>query len=155
SVPQVHFERNLVPALPSLLVVLAVVVVELVVRWSVAGTRLRTAAVVVIVLLLCWPAVLAVRATRASLIDSRAGARAWIAEHIRPQSEIFLDAYSPWVDPAAYRVTANAPLLTPEKFRGPRPDAIVITQKGLGRILLGASKRPSAVAQFEKLQAAA
>src|SRR5262249_45894905 len=105
--------------------------------------------------LLCWPAVLAVRDARDATQDYRSGARAWIAQHIRPQSEIFLDAYSPWVDPTVYRVSATAPLLTPEKSKGPRPDAVVITQRGLGRILSGASKRPSAVAQFEKLRAEA
>jgi hypothetical protein len=156
STPIVRFERNLVPVLPSLLVVVAVVIVELVNRWTMSpsATTWRIATRGAVVLLLCWPAVLAVRDARASLRDDRARAREWVARNMPAHSEIVLDAYSPWVDPKRYRVRGDTTPLNFGAMLSPAPDAdaVVVTQLGFGRYLSGGSRDNREVAIFEQLQ---
>jgi 4-amino-4-deoxy-L-arabinose transferase-like glycosyltransferase len=159
SVPKVRFERNLTPLLPALLVVAAIVGVECFERVRTAmhdAPLVKVAGVLAALAVVAWPAVFAIRQTNDALTDYKASARTWIQQHVPPQSHVVLDGYSPWLDPAQYKLTAS-PLVLRDlaKVRPTDPDAIVVTQNGSGRYLSGYDRSQTVVDNLASLKATA
>jgi hypothetical protein len=128
----VHFERNLMPALPALLAVAAVVAAEVARRIATNRNVSYQAAVVVItVVITAWPAFLATRDSVRATHDPRAEARAWIETNIPPKSRILVESYSPYVNRVRYQVVPvgstllGRPASVPEEI-----DAAIITGRG-------------------------
>ena len=140
----VRFERNLVPLVPTLLVVAAVGGVALV-EWVAGSGTGRIAAVGLVALFLAWPLVFAIRDARAATRDTRASARTWIDRHLPARARIAVDAYAPWVDPARHRpVPLGFSVVDRRSVERASPDAVVITANGSGRFLAGESERAAA-----------
>jgi 4-amino-4-deoxy-L-arabinose transferase-like glycosyltransferase len=159
SLPKVRFERNLTPLLPALLVIAAIVGVECFERARTAlhdAPVVRIAGAIAAIIVVAWPAVFAIRQTNDALTDYKAAARTWIQQHVPAQSRVVLDGYSPWLDPAQYKLTAS-PLVLRDlaKVRPTDPDAIVVTQNGSGRYLSGYDRDRSVVENLASLESTA
>jgi 4-amino-4-deoxy-L-arabinose transferase-like glycosyltransferase len=132
SAPVVHFERNLMPVLPALLAVAAVVASEAARRIATERNVSFPAVVVVIALLVAaWPAFFALRDSVKATHDPRTEARAWIETNVPPKSRIMVESYSPYVNPGRYRVVVvGSTLLSRQERVGLDLDAAIITSRG-------------------------
>jgi hypothetical protein len=137
--PVVRFERNLVPLLPSLLVLAALGVQEIYDRvrgWDMKFALPLIAALFAVVMV--WVASLDVRDAAAALRDPRAGARAWVQSHVAAGGKVVVDGYGPWVSPRRYQVYAAIPNLNRpigSWIELANPDAVVFTEGGSGQFL--------------------
>jgi hypothetical protein len=99
----VHFDRNLVPMLPPLLVLCALGLMAAL--GFVPNGRARMGLCGAVALLLCVQPIGSI----AELIDVRrtnfhAEAEQWVASHLRAKSRVAEEAYGPWIDPRRFRV---------------------------------------------------
>lgn len=101
---EVHFSRNLLPLLPSLLV-LCVVGFAAALRARPVAARHAPFAAGALALLLCIVPSLSIAATvKDRRFDWRAESSQWIAEHLPARSRVALEGYGPFVDPRRFRV---------------------------------------------------
>jgi hypothetical protein len=107
-------------------------------------------AVIVVALLLCWPATLTLRDVRFRLGDSRGGARRWVEHHVPDGSTVLVDNYAPWIDDERYDVRGARHLLRPELVEDAEPAAVVVTRKGR-RAGFSGPRRAATVAAIERL----
>jgi len=153
SAQSVRFERNLLPMLPALLVLDALVACEVWNRVRVSNRAVRLAIVAGAALLVMWPTALTALDTRDALSDERADARAWIARNVPAGSTVVIEAYSPHVDPGEFHVVAfDKALLRRADVERTNPVAVVITEQGSGRYLEGSHPHPAAVSALAWLQ---
>jgi hypothetical protein len=141
SIQRVRFERNLVPLLPALLVVIAVVatqlVVQLVRRRPDASIAIWTS---VLTPILLWGSIFAIQDAAVASRDSRADAQHWISRHVPRGSTVFYDVYSPYVDPARFELEGDGFVLQLPNLDTSDADAVIVTAAGSGRFLSGVSR---------------
>lgn len=145
----VRFERNLLPLIPALavLVVLGGLAIwdRARARWGRVGTALMAAVVAIAVV---WMAVGSAHQIRASLTDQKAQATAWLRSHVPAGATVVIDPYSPYLDPSRWHVVvlpeAHAAgvtypqwfvLANPVALSAAHPDVVVETNDGSGRYL--------------------
>ncbi len=149
----VRFERNMLPAIPPLIVLIALGVYG-VVTWLQSTGRWRGwRSVVVVVGLLCVLAIPAVARTlddaRRYSGDHRADAQAWIDENVEDGSRVIVDAYSPWVDSGRFDVVGVGLVLTSEALNDSESDYIILTGGGSGRFLAEPERYAEQVDRFD------
>jgi 4-amino-4-deoxy-L-arabinose transferase-like glycosyltransferase len=143
SAQVVRFDRNLMPIIPPLIVLIAggFEVCAHARRWAMQprARRVLYAAVAGVLLLPGVFGSLAETATRYR--DTRKEARDWVNRHVAPGTSILVDSYGPYVDPKVYAVTvAHLVLLQPLSAMLAH-DVVVVTRQGSGRLLV--DERPS------------
>ena len=133
SATAVHFERNLMPALPALLAVAAIGATEVARRIATARhLSFNVVVVLVAVLVASWPALLAIEDSAGATHDPRASASAWIAANIPPRSRIMIEDYSPFVDPTRYRVVVDRVAVVAGFQKMRRFDGVILTARASG-----------------------
>lgn len=99
ALPNLRFERNLLPIVPPLAILAGVGAGWLMTR------RVRPLAPAVIVIALAWPAGVTIAQTTAiTQLDSRTAALDWLDAHVPTDTVIVREQYTPQVDPNRYRV---------------------------------------------------
>jgi 4-amino-4-deoxy-L-arabinose transferase-like glycosyltransferase len=145
----VRFERNLLPLVPALalLVVLGGLAI-----WDGARTRggrpALTGLVAVGVLALAWTLYGTAGELHNSLSDQKAQSYAWVQANVPHGATVVVDPYSPFVDPAKWHVVvlraatvdgiaypAWYVLQNPRALRAADPDVVITTSAGSGRYL--------------------
>jgi 4-amino-4-deoxy-L-arabinose transferase-like glycosyltransferase len=134
SVPKVRFERNLLPLLPTAVVLACAASVTL---WDRARTtatdRSRVLAVIGITGLLIWPLVLTVTAEHDLLSDhDHAAAARYIEQQLGSSGNVALDNYSPVLRLSPRRVQSSGFVLLGNPSTA---DVVVVTRAGSGRFL--------------------
>jgi 4-amino-4-deoxy-L-arabinose transferase-like glycosyltransferase len=153
----VRFTRILLPAIPPLLVLVALgafgVWVQLTrfavtrsVRWF-AGAGLAAA-----LTLTAWaPLQLTIADGRESEIDHRQAAREWIDENLEVGAVVGVEAYAPWVDPVRFDVRPMKFVLQSDIPADPSVTYLVFTRAGSGRFLLDADRYAVETQQYKSL----
>ncbi len=145
----VRFERNLLPLVPALalLVVLGALAI-----WDGARARggrpARAGLVAVGVLALAWTLYGTAGKLHNSLSDQKAQAYAWVRANVPAGATVVVDPYSPFVDPARWHVVvlratsvggvaypAWYVLQNPPALHAAHPDVVITTSAGSGRYL--------------------
>ncbi len=162
SAPRVRFERNLVPLLPTLLVLATIGVWALGERLVFATAERRAKGVIrpvvagIAVAVLAWPIVLGLRGVSGVRSDERAAARDWISHRVAAGSSIAIEPYVPYLDPKRYQLTKYATTVMQRRaFERTRPDVVIVTTEGSGRYLSGTAARKDARANLAWLRASA
>lgn len=137
----VRFERNLVPLLPALIVLIAIgfdaLRLLLVRRWP--NWRWQNALLVVLALAVVAPGV-AVTASETTLsygADARREARAWVIAHVAPGASIMEEPYTIFTGPDRYRIARAGFVLKQPVPAIVANDIVVLSQRGSGRFLRG------------------
>jgi hypothetical protein len=154
----VHFERNLLPLLAPLLVLAAMGMVESFTLLRKVGARVRLQPVVASVAGIAVAAALVGIQLRHSVIDAarlahdeRAAAQQWIAAHLPAGSRIAMEAWSPWVDPAKYKVLGELQLsdVPIDWYRQKHVDYVVATERMFGQFMTG--RYPAIAQAYDKI----
>ncbi len=150
----VRFERNILPAIPPIVVLIALGVYGIV-SWAQSTERWRgwrsVAMVTGVVLVLSIPALAkTLDDARRYSGDHRAEAQAWINGNAQPGSRVVVDAYSPWVDPGRLDVVGVGFVLTSEAIDDSQSDYIILTRGGSGRFLAEPARYPDQVKRFDQ-----
>ena len=153
SAQRVRFERNLVPILPALLVIVAIVVAQMA---SQLARHISIAPVaswaIVLTPVLLWGAVFAVQDAAFASSDQRAAARTWIARNLHRGSTVVYDVYSPYVDPKRFHLVGDGFVLLLPNLTTIDADAVIVNGSGSGRFLSGASQLAAAKRSYAWLQ---
>jgi hypothetical protein len=145
----VRFERNLLPLVPALAVLVVVGGLAIWdrarVRW---GTPATTGLSVVLVAALGWTLYGTAGELHNSLSDQKAQAFAWIQANVPAGDTVVLDPFSPYVDPSRWHVVVLPQrtvggvtypqwyvLENPPALHAAHPDVVVETNAGSGRYL--------------------
>jgi 4-amino-4-deoxy-L-arabinose transferase-like glycosyltransferase len=145
----VRFERNLLPLVPALALL---VVLGGLALWDLGRARLGRPATagmgVLLVVALAWTLYGTAGELHNSLSDQKAQSYAWVQEHVPVGATVVVDPYSPFVDPAKWHVvvlratTANGVaypawyvLQNPVALRAAVADVVITTSAGSGRYL--------------------
>lgn len=139
----VHFERNLLPLEGPLLVLAAVGLWQAVDWLSDLGPRLRIGAwtpwigAVGCTIVVLIPFLHSATDSARLIHDERRSAEVWIAKHVTPGDTLVLEAWSPWVDPAKYKVVGENVVgdLPISWFAQQKIDYVVITERQFGQLL--------------------
>jgi hypothetical protein len=152
----VRFTRTLLPAIPPLLVLVALGAFGAwILTTRLIGDRplLRAAAaagLAVAVVLTAWaPLQLTITKGRNLHVDSRQEAREWIDENVEDDARIVLEAYTPWVDPARFDVHPVSFALRSEEPSDPSMQYLVLTRVGSGRFLRAPDAYPAENQRYE------
>jgi 4-amino-4-deoxy-L-arabinose transferase-like glycosyltransferase len=150
----VRFERNMLPAIAPLVILVALGMYGIV-SWLRSTERWRGRRSVIaaagVLLILSIPALLQmVDDARRYSGDHRAQAQAWIDENVQPGSRVIVDAYSPWVDPGKFDVVGVGFVLTSEALEDSESDYIVLTRGGSGRFLAEPERYEDQVGRFDR-----
>lgn len=145
----VRFERNLLPLIPALALLIVLGGVEL---WDRARARWGRPGLAglsgVIVLALAWTLYGTAGELHNSLSDQKAQSYAWVQANVPAGATVVVDPYSPFVDPSKWHVVVlrattsdgvNYPawyvLQNPVALRAAHPDVVITTTAGSGRYL--------------------
>ncbi len=145
----VRFERNLLPLIPALALLVVIGGLEI---WDRARARWGRPALAglsaVIVLALGWTLYGTAGELHNSLSDQKAQSYAWIQANVPTGATVVVDPYSPFVDPSKWHVvvlraqTADGVsypawyvLQNPVALRAAHPDVVITTTAGSGRYL--------------------
>ena len=137
----VRFERNLIPLLPTLIVLIAVgfdVLRLLLVRW-ISQSRLQNALLAALAIVVVMPG-LAVTVSEMALsygVDPRREARAWVIAHVPPGALIMEEPYTVFTGADRYRIARAGFVLKQPMAAIAAIDIVVISQRGSGRFLRG------------------
>jgi len=155
SSQSLHFDRDLLPAMPALAVLTALGVATVADRfrpflrfriWASAG------AVAAIIAGLVSPIAASTRLPRLFTEHQRVEAQAWIYGHVPVGSTVVVEIYGPWVDTKRYRLVPVGLLLdTPAADTPANAAAIVMTGAGSGRFLSDPTAFPTEVAAYRRL----
>lgn len=139
----VHFERNLLP-LEAPLLVLAAVGLWQAIDWLRSFTpRLgvatatrwlgATGCAILVLIPFLHSATDAVRLTQ----DERHSAQTWIYKHVAPGNTLVLEAWSPWIDPAKYKVIGQNVVgdLPISWFAQQKVSYVIVTERQFGQLL--------------------
>jgi 4-amino-4-deoxy-L-arabinose transferase-like glycosyltransferase len=152
----VHFDRDILPLLPALLLLTGfgfatlyeTVSADQTQRLSRSHRRTVSLAVLgALVLVLAFPAVSSAKVASKLSDHPRSQARAWLEAHIPAGSEIVIDAYGPWMPPGLFKVVPRTFVVS----SGPLPAgaaAVVVAQGGSGRYLAAPGAYPAEVAAY-------
>lgn len=130
----VHFDRNLMPLLPALAMIVGIGLASLpgllppraVPVWLVCSTLAGA--------LVCATVVPAAVRVPARLAERpRAEARQWLLTHLNPGARVIDEPYGPWLDPSRFQLTVTGLVAATDPEQ--RADAIVVTELGSGRFL--------------------
>jgi 4-amino-4-deoxy-L-arabinose transferase-like glycosyltransferase len=136
SIQFVRFERNLLPMIPAVIVLVgaALVPIHSILSAKVGKVGFPAAALIVVISLM--PSLhRTVLETSQRYSDPRKAVRSWIGEHIASGASIMLDSYSPFVDPKLYTATGVLFVLEESITSIASTDVVVISRNGSGRFL--------------------
>jgi hypothetical protein len=146
----VRFDRNLMPIIPALIVLIACGFEAVCLASRKTTERLRVRAVLLAslaCLLLIPGAARSWSDTVARFSDRRAEARDWLNRNVAPGSSILMDMYGPWLDPGRYTIKPSEvafvlrlPLATITSY-----NVVVIAREGSGRFLRDGKPQESAI----------
>lgn len=153
----VRFDRHVLLALPAIAVTiglgvagLVVVLRERLVSWAKVDARVWLAVVGAVMMLgLLIPVAGTASDGARYSSDERAGAREWIHQSLPADSTVLVDAYSPFVDPERFEITAVSFAATAGGDSG-QYAYVVIAEQGSGRFLADPSAYPDQAAGFEE-----
>ena len=91
-------------------------------------------------------------ATGGTVSDARVAAAGWIEEHVPAGSHVVVESYSPWVDPARYRVEGMTTLIRRDLPAG--TDYVVASHTMFGRFTDHRDQFPDQSARYDRLFAA-
>ena len=154
SAQRVHFDRNLLPVLPALVILGALGIGTIAVRLrALTASRIWTAIAVSLVVAGLIPPI-AASARLPSQLDEhpRSEAQAWIYRHVPVGSTVVVEIYGPWINTKRYRLVVARELLY--ESAAPLPGdaaAIVLTEKGSGRFFADPNAFPAEVAIYQRL----
>ncbi len=131
NVPEVRFERNLLPIIPSAVAIAASLIAATFAAPTLSrrriGLGIASAAVLFAVLV-------GTKATRELTTDSRARAREWIDENVNEGSRVLVESYSPYVDPDRFQVRT-------ERYALAHPELLQATVTNVGIVTAAGSER--------------
>lgn len=140
SMQVVRFDRNLMPIIPALIVLIACgfEAVCLAFGKTAERSRIRAAVLASLAGLLLVPgAAQSLADTVERFSDRRADARNWLNQHIAPGTSILMDWYGPYLDPAIYTIkpaetgfVLRLPLATITSY-----NVVIVARQGSGRFL--------------------
>ena len=153
SAQQVRFERNLLPLLPPVFLLIAVGA-EAIGRRLFARPDLAGMAALLLAAGAYWgPMSQTLSAARSYRHDPLAPARQWLLAHVPPESRLALDAYAPHLGPGRRKIMVSGLLLRQKPGWFGAADFVVLSAQGSGRFLGKDSDRtfPVETALFETL----
>ena len=150
-----HFDRDLLPAMPALTVLAALGVATIADRFHpVLGSRIWVPAVAVAVVIAGLVSPITASARQPGILNEypNVEAQAWISSHVPVGSIVVVEAYGPWINTKKYRlVEVRLVLNTPAADIPPKAAAIVVTASGSGRFLSDPTAFPAEVATYRRL----
>ena len=150
SVQVVRFDRNLMPIIPALIVLIACGFEALCLAFgkTAARSRVRAALLASLACLLLVPgAVRSLADTAARFSDRRAEARDWVNRHVAAGTPILMDMYGPYLDPGRHAIKSpergfvlRSPLATITSH-----NVVIVAREGSGRFLRDRKPQESAM----------
>ena len=153
----VRFDRHLLPVLPAVAITIGLGAAGSIIllRSTLAGRKGFRVVVsllavgVVVALGIVFPLLETAEDGLRYSSDERAEVREWIHTSLPESSTVLVDAYSPFVDPERFRVTAVAFAATgggdPTQY-----EYVVVAEQGSGRFLSDPDAHPDQVAAYEQ-----
>lgn len=148
SIQVVRFERNLMPLVPALIVLIGMGFesIRMLLFRRKPQSLLRDALLVALVAAVVAPGL--ARTTTEMIVshavDPRRDARAWVSRHVAPGASIMEDSYTIFADPKIYRVSGVSFVLKEKIPAIAAHDVVVVSRRGSGRFLRGAPSDESA-----------
>jgi hypothetical protein len=152
SIQVVRFERNLLPIIPAVIILIgaALVPIQSVLSEKAGQFGRFVAASIFVVSLIPGLNKTAFETAQRYAADPRRAIRNWIGENIAPGTSIMLDSYSPFVDPKLYVVTGVEVFVLEQSISSiVSTDVVIISQEGSGRFLYGTNSKENEM--FKKI----
>ena len=141
SMQIVRFERELLPLVPVLIVLIGIGFesIRLLLWRRKSRPLLRDALLVALAAALVAPGLsrTAAEMIASHAVDPRREARTWVSQHVAPGASIMEDSYTIFMDPKLYRVTGTAFVLNEPYSAIEANDIVVISRLGSGRFMRG------------------
>lgn len=133
---EVRFERNLLPLVPAVVVLVAVGAGQVIAPGIEVSRRRRRAVLVVLAASTCWYVASGVTASVAAARSPTAETREWIEANVPDGAVIVVDSYGPFLDADRWElVHPRYALVESTVTFGAAPDVVIVTRRGSGRYL--------------------
>jgi Dolichyl-phosphate-mannose-protein mannosyltransferase len=150
SIQFVRFERNLLPIIPAIIILIGIAPESIQVILSKRVWYPVAASIIVFSLVTSFNRTVFDTAQRTAQRDTYHAVHNWVGQNIAPGASIMLDSYSPFIDPKLYAVTAVVFVLKQPISSVVSKSVVVVSKQGSGRFLHASNSTEHEI--FDKIE---